>query len=321
MKYLIALICLFCSLTSTVCLAEAPVSDPVPEAVDHVLREENRMAALYYRFCNEPFLACEWRTISRTRSSSYELALLQELLSGPSAASTELMSVFPVGTRVLSTLVQGRTLFVTLSEELLQGFSDEPVDWQQHDFWLREAPLRRKLCIQAIIATVTENCAIDQVQILVEQKGSVTGSLRLEQSFFLDDSEEGLLVGPICRDDSLLLTLDGTINHIFSLLQEHNWEALYRYIASTDRESGMERPVYQDFVVRLASCPSLVAFSAGPATLSWDGLEATVQVSGQVTETGLAVADLAKRILHLTRENGIWRISLEQLEGYLGVGL
>lgn len=143
---------------------------------------------LYYRCRDEAYLISESRTVTRAPSQSWEYAVIARLLEGPSGTSTGLTRLFPEGTRVLSAVRQGRTLFVTLSKELLNGYSDEPVDWQESETWRRECPLRRRLCMQSLVATVTENCAVDQVQVLVQQTTRTGGSLRLKQNYFLDDS-------------------------------------------------------------------------------------------------------------------------------------
>lgn len=116
------------------------------------------------------------------------MALISQLLLGPGTASADLNVLFPEGTRVLSTVRQGRTLFVTLSREIMNGYPDEPVDWQEDAEWRTEAPLRRVLCMQSLVATVTENCDVDQVQVLVQAGSTGSGSLRLKQNYFLDDA-------------------------------------------------------------------------------------------------------------------------------------
>ncbi len=290
-------------------------SGSLPAAVDPMPRVQVQPVTLYFRFWDEPYLACEGRTITRSQSQSFEHALLDALIAGPSGSIPELTSLFPTGTRVLSTSTQGRTLFVTLSKEIMDMYRDEPVDWHEYSYWLHEAPLRRRLCMQSIVATVTENCDIDRVQILVEQQDLVSGSLRLRQNYFLDDSEDDVLVGPMNRNEDLLLNLDNSMQYILTLLREHNWASLYRFLAF----SGTERLSYTDAVARLEQLASPAYFSVSSATLSLDGQSATLQVSVTVTDTTLTLQSLPSRILRLTRENGFWRISLEQLEHLMEV--
>ena len=101
-------------------------------------------------------LAAERRTVSRLTNEPYETALLRLLLEGPSLNAPALRGLFPAGTRVISTSRQGEMLFVTLSYQLMNGYSDEPSNWRSDTAWAQEVPLRRRLAMQAIAATVTE---------------------------------------------------------------------------------------------------------------------------------------------------------------------
>ena len=126
-------------------------------------------------------LAAERRTVSRLPNEPYETALLRLLLEGPSLNAPALRGLFPAGTRVISTSRQGEMLFVTLSYQLMNGYSDEPSNWRSDTAWAQEVPLRRRLAMQAIAATVTENTTAQQVVILLEQRGETTDSMRLRQ--------------------------------------------------------------------------------------------------------------------------------------------
>lgn len=291
----------------------------LPDSSDTSIVTEDVPAALYFRYWDEPYLACEWRFITRTNSQSFELALLEELLSGPSAGSTELTGLFPVGTRILSAVKQGRILFVTFSPEIMNGYTDEPVDWQEYEYWLTEAPLRRRLCMQSIAATITENCDVDQVQILVEQTEGVTGSLRLRQNYFLDDSEDDQLVGPMQRNDDILLNCEQSMHHFLDLTLSKDWEKLYRCLPDNDAMTAVEKPSYSDFVAQMRVLPSLTSYSLSVPTMSLDGQEAIIQVNGSVTLSSLLRVDLPSRIFRMTRQNGLWKVSLSQLREWMEV--
>ena len=319
----LVLLCLLLLLGGCATLSSMPVRTlenvSLPASVDTSVFTEDVPAALYFRYWDEPYLACEWRFITRTNSQSYELALLEELLSGPSAGSTELTPLFPVGTRILSVVRQGRTLFVTLSPEIMGRYADEPVDWQEYEYWLTEAPLRRRLCMQSIVATVTENCNVDQVQILVEQTGSVTGSLRLKQNYFLDDSEDDVLVGPMTRRDDMLLNCEQSMHHFLSLLQAKDWEKRCRCLSANDAMTAMERPSYNDFVAQMKTLPTLTEFSASTPTVSLDGQDAIIQVTGFVTLSNLHRVELSPRVFRMTRQDGLWKVSLAQVTEWMEV--
>lgn len=272
-------------------------------------------ATLFFRYLDEPYLAPETRIIRQLPSQSYEQALLTELIAGPGATSADLGGLFPQRVRVLSTSRQGRTMFVTLSAEIMDAYPDEPMDWQESDKWRREVPLRRLLCMQAIVATLTENCNADQVQILV-QTGGVTSSLRLKQNYFMDASEDDVVVGPMRRRSELLLTADNTADVLLTCWQTQDWPRLYLYVAARDYETGADRPVYRDFVSRMEALPRLSGFTLDRVSTTQDGRVATVPMDASVLRSGAEVS-YPDRILHLHRENGLWKISLAQLIGWL----
>ncbi len=294
----------------------APGSQGIlPEPLDPVLREASKPSALYFRMEDEAYLGSEFRYIQRTGNVSYETALIQALLSGPSVSG--LTSLFPQGTRLLSTAVSGRTLFVTFSEELMQPYADEPVDWQEYDYWLTECPLRRKLCMQALTATLTENSDLDRIQVLVEQDASETGTLRLKQNYFLDDSEDSVLAEPFTRSSAYLLTPSVSLQRILNLYIARSWDRLYASVADTDSQTGLAKPNYTDFLAQMDSLPRLTSFTLSGFGLSLDGSEATFAVSGQLTTQNARSYASAVHVLRLQRTDGLWKISMPQLTAWL----
>lgn len=291
------------------------VDTAVPGVSDAEGLSQQSTVVLYYRYLDEPFLASETRSLTQLPGQSYDMALLTELLAGPGTRSPELTSPFPAGLRVLSTVRQGRTLFVTLSAEIMSGYADEPQDWQRIARWQTEVPLRRQLCLQAIVATVTENSDVDRVQFLTQASG-VTGSLRLTQAYFAADAQADAVTGPIARDPSLLLTSDAALDTILACWQAQDWARLYLYVTTRDPLTGQERPDYRTFVARMEPLPRLAGYQRSSGTSPQDGASATYVVSAR-----LIAADMSEErsdcILHLCRENGLWKISLAQLTGWL----
>ena len=304
--------------TYLISATDVPGTNPVlPEAVDETPLDTRGEATLWFRFLNEPCLAAETRQVTQLPGQSYEMALLSSLLTGPGTRQTELTNPFPVGAQVLSTVLQGRTLLVTLSPEILNALTDEPVDWQESDAWRVEAPLRRRLAMQAIAATVTDNCDVDEVLVLVNQDSSRQGSLRLKQNYYLDDSEEDVLADPLRRDESLLLspaTLPGILAQCWL---QRDWIRLYRYLTATDSGTGQSRPASRDFAALMDSLPSLSAATAAGGSVNGDGQRAAFTLTATVVRSGSEPRTLRNRVLHLRRENGLWKIDLSQLTGWL----
>ena len=260
---------------------------------------------LWFRYLDEPLLAPETRAIALSPDQPMEYALIAALLSGPDIQSTELTELFPAGTRLLSTVRQGRTLFVTLSREIMNGYPDEPTLWQDDPYWAAEMPLRRRLCMQSLIATVTENCDVDVVQVLLEQRGEVTDSLRLRQRYYLDTDDDRLLADPLIRDDGLLLSPGTAMTTVLSLWQQRDWTRLTRYVITDDAETLTDA---------LDSLPGLLDYSLSGPTLT--GHTATFTLTARL-RVPLGTYTRSGRILRLREEHGLWRITPEQLTGWL----
>lgn len=295
-----------------------PGTDPVlPEAQAPDSLSTRETATLYFRYLDEPYLAPETRTIALSPSRPYELSLLTELLSGPGTRSADLTALFPAGTRVLSTATKGRTLFVTLSQEIMNAYPDEPSSWRSDAFYQTEVPLRRRLCMQSLVATVTENCDVDRVQVLVEQTGQTADSLRLRARYFMLDPDPNALVGPMTRDESLLLSPHTTMDVILSLLVAQDWQRLYAYVAGRDPSTGMERVSYQDFMTAMGNLPAVTDYRFSGGSITKEGMQATFTLSASLlTRSGQAL-EAEGCILRLRRDNGLWRITLSQLTGWL----
>ncbi|MDO4483888.1 MAG: GerMN domain-containing protein [Clostridia bacterium] len=257
---------------------------------------------LYYRYYDEPCLAAESRAIQTAPDRPYELAVVAALLEGPVSRGSELTSLFPEGTRVLSTAMQGRTLFVTLSREIMNGYRDEPAAWQSDAYWGTEVPLRRQLTMQSLVATVTENCEADRVQVLVEQdETSMADSLRLKQSYFMT-GEEGL-TEPLTRDEALLLSPVQTMETVMELWQAQDWQRMYRYMAGSGRSD------LADFITRMGNLPRVIRWEVSGGSVTADGTACTLTV----VLTTSARVEPVQFAFRLVRENNLWKLPQEQL--------
>jgi hypothetical protein len=326
-KQILLLVLLLCTLLLAGCTTVNPINTAViteqpgvvtilPEAVDNSEPEPKGEATLWFRYLDEPLLAPEYRMINQVSSQSYELALLTELVAGPSTRRAELSGLFPEGTRVLSTVTQGRTLFVTFSRELLGQLSDEPLDWQEYDKWRVEMPLRRRLAMQTIAATVTENCNVDQVQILISSDAA-TGVERLKQNYYLDDSVDEVLAMPLMRDETLLLTPPTVMHTVLQCWSERDWLRLYNYVAARDTETGLARPVYRSFVSGMEELPLVTDFSFAGGDVSPDGGSVVYTVHVATAEGTKPARERNGMVIRLTRENGLWKITYPQLTGWV----
>lgn len=314
MRFRLIMLLLCCALLSGCTVADpiegmaTPATTALPAPVVEDLPTAENEAALWFRFGEEPLLAPERRLLTVSPTESLAHPLLRTLLEGPSAASMELQGLFPQGTKLVSLAQSDGVIFVTLSHHIMSAYPDEPDAWQDDPYWAVEVPLRRKLAMQSIAATLTENCGVDTVIILVAEEKTASDSLRLKEGYYLTGGEG--VAAPLTRDESLLLTPNRTAEVILQCWQEADWVRLYRYIARTDPANGDARPAESDFPARMASLPHLLHFDVAGGSISGD--QAVFTVAGAYLD-GSAETSFEGRILRLTREKGLWRVGLTQL--------
>ena len=278
----------------------SPDALPLPQS--EAVRTQDAVSTLWFRYLDEPRLMAETRVIASSPTVSYEQALLDALIAGSAHAD----SLFAPGVRVLSVHRQNRRLFVTLSKEIMDAFPDEPAAWQSDPAWQSEVPLRRMLAMQSIVATVTENCDVDSVVILVEQTATPLDSLRLRQGYYrLGTGDDMALADELTRDDAWLLTPGGTLKVILDCWQSRDFARLYRY-ADTDLDEA-------DFLADMAGLPHLLrAGATGHVSVNAAGDQAVFTADLTLLD-GSAERSCESVTLRLIRRDGLWRIPLEQL--------
>ena len=252
---------------------------------------------LYFRYLDTAMLATESRTLAVRRDESAEAAIVRALADGPGAGRGELKRLLPAHTTVESAIARDGILFVTLDGQFL--LDDIPADWAEQDAWRSEAPLRRMLTVQSIVATLTEWKSYRGVQILVHRADEVQTNLRLEKQYFL--TGEAGVSDPIPRDESYLLTAHNTAQQVLAAWQAHDLESLYGYI------SAETRPSFALFEASLQDAVTLVSYAITPGATSLDGQTATLTLTLQTMREGLPVAATIYP-LQLQRENGIWKM-------------
>lgn len=281
-------------------------ASPLPDArPQSALPDGEETVTLWFRYGTEPLLAQEARQIRLSPTRSFEQTLLEALLAGPSAGGAELTSLFPEGTQVLSTHRQGRTLFVTLSRQIMNPLADEPAAWRAQESWAQEVPLRRRLAMQSIAATVTDNLPVDQVVILTEPDAPGS-SLRLRATYYQTGAARDALADPLTRDESLLLSPAACMEAILSSWQTRSWQRLARY---TDH--GL-RGDEEAFLRRAEQLPLLTGYTFAGGNVSPDGRTAVFTVNAVTLTDGQPVRSDGWTF-RLVRNGSVWKIPLDEL--------
>ena len=310
---LLALLLCGCSTVAPGNLAETtmvPGTDPVTPVAEapEALRIDEEIA-LFFRYADQPYLAQEIRTVTQLPSQAWEQTIINALLSGPETHSTRLSPLFPEGTQLVSTTREGRTLFVTLSSEVMNAYPDEPAAWQQDAYWAQEVPRRRLLCMQSLAATITENSDVDRIQVFVAQSDVDGVSYRLPQSYFrLNDSATPAAM--LTRDGSVLLTPDNTARAITDAWVKQDWAAQYQYVLTDDANLSQ-----RSFTAAMEALPRLTGCTCSSGTISADGQSASYALTATIADG--RTTHTQSGMLRLTRSGALWCVTLPQLTGWL----
>lgn len=295
---------------------------PVPGVIDPPLSPmaapENQgtiNAALYFRFMAQNALACESRVLSLQPNESAEKAVIQALLDGPSAGAVDLQRLYPANTRVLDTNAKGDMLIVTFSAALMDLFDDEPANWQQLDAWREEVPLRRKLAMDSLIATITENFRYRTIQVLVEQsQDDDRGSMRLDNAYYRDPGMESGPAMILERNESTLLTPYHTAELLLSAWERRDWQTLYSFVIQQDPATASQRPMVESAYEAWNKAPYLISAVLSAGNVSPGGNQAIFTVDMALVTDESTTAAPSNYLLRLTRDGGIWKITYNDLE-------
>ena len=268
------------------------------------LTPDTVQATLYFRYGDTTYLAPVERTVTVQRNETPEKAMVQALIEGPAATSSSLTPLFPPGTQVLAVTSQENTLFVTFNEALLGRYTDEPVDISVEP-WKTELPLRRRLCMDSLTATLTEAGLCSQVQVLVYRSNAQAGSMRLQKGFYERSLDETLLP-PLKRNEDALLTPHNTADALLKAWMSQDWPSLYSGIAREARPG--EQAAYNAF----AAARALTGFELSHGSVSSDGQQAVLCADLSLRAAGEDAVQTGYPI-HLVREDGLWRIAYDQL--------
>ena len=161
---------------------------------------------------------------------------------------------------------------------------------------------RRNFCLYSIANTLTENCDIVKVQILVDRQNASQQSYRLPESFFRQAGAQGF-VGAIHREESIIMSPYNALQALLTAWMTRRDDDVYGFLADTHMLSP---------VLTLESFTDILS-GADPLT----GFILTPGITGENAETALFTCDLsfgtgeetyiAEKIpLRMFRQNDWW---------------
>ncbi len=250
-----------------------------------------RQAVLYFRFYRTPYLGREERTIVYDPATSFEKALAQALVAGPSSVYPHLKPLFPEGTRVLAAQGQGSVLFVTFNENLMHAYPDESNPFMA-GYREGEGLMRRELAMAALSLAVTENTDYAYVQPLVMGNVSTATSLRLSERYYL--REGSALPAPLTRAEDKALTPISAAGLLFSAWEKQSVADMRAYM--TGEAAALEK------------LPVLSSFTLSGGSVSMDGQSAMVLATVSLEIAGGHAYGIALWPLRLKMVQGVWLV-------------
>lgn len=290
-------------------IARATIAPIAPQAQSG--QTDQVRVTLYFRYGATAYLGQEAYEISVPRDSTLEKAIVSALLEGPDGRHGDLTNVFPEGTRVLETSRSGDTVSVTLSAQFLAAPSGAPDNWQEDAYWAKEIPLRRRLALEAIVLSLTEDARCRSVQLLVgADEGLSAGERVASEVFYPDAANAAEMLSPVSRDESSVFTPRNATTAALLLWQAKEFESLYAMLGASPYTEDIQLPTQGEFAQEAAheAC-SLLAFNVSGGNVSPEGLRATVVIDLQYTNAQGSRVRLDDVPLSLYRENDNWKIS------------
>lgn len=295
---------------------DSPTYQPVSPNAENAAHDDMTVN-LYFEFQQSGMLSTESRAVETTTDERREKAVIDELISGPSAQNSELTSIISPDATVISVTDSDGVLMVTLSSEFLDAPVDAPADWQSDAYWAEEVPRRRYLALQSIVCAITDLGEYDAVQIMIDRDGDHTGE-RVERSYFYygTAASDTSLMDVTYRDESLVLTPRNTVGAALGYVQIKDWEGLYTLLAQSDVNG--DRPAFDSFASDMrARAYTLTQYQVGDAMVSGDGCTATVCVDAQFSFRNSNARDVGAFPLRLVREGEVWKVTYASLNALL----
>ena len=260
---------------------------------------------LYFRYQDTALLQQEMRTLEIMPNETRELALVNALLAGSFEGGEAL---FPPQTQALSTQVQDGVVFVTFNEALYSRYEDENSQTDP-----AESRLRRELAMDALVATLTESGAYHAVQVLVRAEVQVGTSMRLKNSYFLEENE--LPCDVLTRCEEHLMTPANVAHSLLRAWQQRSFDTLYPLLSS--QEDTKLLPAQSLFSEAFAQSPVLIAYTLTPGSIAVDGSSAVVCIDMTLRRADGSEYTLTGWPLRIKHEMGAWKVSLSSLQALM----
>lgn len=270
---------------------------------------------LYYRFGDTSVLGAQRAQLDIRREETVAMRIVQLLVDGPDISHERLGGLFPQGTRVISVTGEETTAFVTLSSAFLGRPDGAPADWEDSPQWQEEAALRRRLAVQSIVLSLTEDARYQRVQLYVADTDDDVPE-RVPMAWFdTSVTDPSLLLAASPRDEQAMLTPARAMNMILDAWQSRDWTALYALLSARE---GAELPARSVFEAEMNGLDiSLLSYAATNGTVSFDGQTATMVLDAELRSSEGGDAQIVRESVPLVRVQDNWTIQEDTLRSLM----
>ncbi len=288
-------------------------SDGRVTGITNSLHSDQVEVALYYRFANTSYLGVEMAAIDLHQEDTVATAMIEELINGPSVSHDRLSGLFPQGTQLLGVNIDGSTVHVVLDRHFLGQPVGAPSDWEDSQAWQEEATLRRRLALQSIVLTLTEEGRWQRVQLYVADNFQNVPT-RIPLAWFdLTVQDTTVMLGSCGRDEGLCLTPSVAMGRILSAWQQRDWKAIYPFLS---REDGIISE--SEFAAEMNEAgTTLLGYSVTPGTISTDGSTATLVVEARIRSDTGNETTIERESVALHREEDNWSLQRSTLSSLM----
>ncbi|MGI6174590.1 MAG: GerMN domain-containing protein [Christensenellales bacterium] len=299
----------------TVYLIEEPANIDIPPMIQNVQTDEI-LTTLYFPYNDENvmlrLLASDTRKIKIAPNERLDMAVLKDLIKGPSADKDHLIPCINASTQVVSLEVRGDILYVTLSREFLEPMSDFPADWETDALWRELKDARQEMATYAVVNTLLQlGQGYSSVQFLIDRLGSGVGERPTRGELgFVGDANQIQLAEPMARFDDVTLTPEKTTQLVFNYMVNGSWVETYEFVAQGSGKPSYDEAVQQHSIESYA----MERFEILDQTSSLDGNSVTVFVSYRMRTHQGSVVEKTNKPIRLVQENELWKFTYDSFK-------
>ena len=267
---------------------------------------QNEQAVLYFPVQGEPYLATYQCTVDVHSDAGDTLAdaVLRELIKGP-PSETDLAPVFTDNLRRISMVSEDQTLVVTLSQEFLTLGAQQNSPQAQAQ--------SKRMCLYAIVNTLTQNNEYTQVQVLIDMQNNGRGERPTRAQVGLLGEGEDELLEPLGHNNELVWTPYAAVQTLLEGVVDKDATRICQKLADakTRPQASQLQPLLDQAEQELQE------YFITNVVIAADEVSASVYVDLSLRGADGNVVQLFNKPVSLVRESGVWKVEWKSVEALL----